>query len=74
MDGEAKILNCVESTAIEPFRKGLDPFSILYIMISDYKQPAFDEVLAMANQDIKIEEDLPNYYAERQIQWKNQNV
>lgn len=57
MDEQTKIPNCIESTTIEAFRKGLDPLSGLYTMILDYEPQTFDEVLALANLEIKLDEN-----------------
>lgn len=57
MDEQTKILICIDSTTIETFRNGLDPLLLLHTMISDYKPQTFGEVLAMANQEIKLDED-----------------
>lgn len=52
VDEHTKIPNFVESTTIEAFRKGLNPLSRLYTMISDCEPQTFDDVIAMTNREI----------------------
>lgn len=74
VDEQTKISNCIESIAVEAFRKMLNPLSRLYTMILDYEPQTFDEVLGMTNREIKLDEDLARIVALKERSFRKVNM